>query len=356
MRAVVCVALLASAAHAQPLDAAVERYTLPNGLRVVIAPDPSTAHVVVHTSTAIGAASPAAIVIERLMLRGSHHVPGDGFERAIEAAGGWTNTSLASDRTTSTTYVAPGGLALALQLEADRMVGLTIDEARVEAVRGELAVTLAEVVAARRDHYGPAATTLVIAGRVTVEDAKQLVAARFGALAKRGTPVAVAPPAPRTAPQTLDGSEGGVPKLVLAFQAPAAESRERRALDVIAYALSREKLGAELRIDHDLGLTFVLELVAPSATAREALVDRLAALRTTGLAPKVLEGALAQLDTRVVEAFENLALRAAVLARGSTLAAERAALRVTNAEVIATAAAWLAESAAITIDTTSRDE
>ncbi|MCX5745859.1 MAG: insulinase family protein [Proteobacteria bacterium] len=359
---------------AEPLDP-VEMYTLANGMTVVLAPDPGVASVVVHTRYEV--ADPRAAIVERLMFHGSRHVADGAFESAIERAGGWVNASTTTDHASCVTHVPAGALALALHLEAERMTGLTIDARRVAAARAEIVVGPLDVAlggvapdgdelaAFWRAHYGPASTTLVIAGRFDPRATRALIERELGAIPRTTTiPTQTASITPLDHAVALT-APGSLPKLSVAFRAPAPSTRASRALDVLAYLLAGKRgrlasVAPDVRVDH-LDGRFTIELgiaEGDPVRVRAAVAAQLAALADVPVPEDELARAHAMLDARFVESLETLALRAETLARWAHLgdvhrfAIERRERHVSADELREAARIWLADSAAVTLVTT----
>jgi predicted Zn-dependent peptidase len=235
---------------ASPLRAAVAQpvleRTLPNGLRVVIAPNPAMADVSVVVMYNTGARDePAgkeglAHLVEHLMFFGSRHVEPGAHARLLEQAGATNmNGTTSVDSTMYFETVPPERLELALWLESDRMGyglerldGATLERARrevqnerrdrvVDVPLGEvpailraslfpawhpyhhlpiglpLAVagaSLADVRAFANTWYGPANAVLVLAGQVDPAAAGALVVRYFASLPARPPPAR--PPLP----------------------------------------------------------------------------------------------------------------------------------------------------------------
>ena len=104
-----------------------ERHTLPNGLRVVLSPDPSTAVVGVNLWYGVGSRNERpgltgfAHLFEHMMFQGSEHVPKNRHFELVERAGGSLNATTWFDRTNYFETLPSHHLELALYLEADRM-------------------------------------------------------------------------------------------------------------------------------------------------------------------------------------------------------------------------------------------
>ncbi len=105
----------------------VEEYSLPNGLKVVLAPDRSTPVVGVNLWYAVGSRNEPrgrtgfAHLFEHMMFQGSAHVPKNGHFQHIERAGGSANATTWFDRTNYFATVPSHHLDLVLWLESDRM-------------------------------------------------------------------------------------------------------------------------------------------------------------------------------------------------------------------------------------------
>src|SRR5262245_12453887 len=133
-------------ARAALVPGTVERYTLDNGLQVVLASDPASAGVDVAIWYDAGTRSePAgrtgvAHLFEHLMFRGSSRFAAGEHARRIAAAGGTFGAFTTADLCSFFDTVPAGGLETALELEADRMTGLAIDAARIDATRSGIAV------------------------------------------------------------------------------------------------------------------------------------------------------------------------------------------------------------------------
>ena len=105
----------------------VERYTLPNGLTVLLSEDKSTPVVAVDLWYHVGSKNEKpgrtgfAHLFEHMMFEGSEHVADGEHLKLVEAAGGDINGSTTSDRTNYYDVVPSSELETALWLESDRM-------------------------------------------------------------------------------------------------------------------------------------------------------------------------------------------------------------------------------------------
>ncbi|MEO8192306.1 MAG: pitrilysin family protein [Gemmatimonadales bacterium] len=120
-----------------------EKYTLPNGLEVILHEDHSTPIVSVNIWYKVGSADEKAgrtgfaHLFEHLMFMGSQNVALGVFDKELEAAGGNNNASTSEDRTNYYEDIPSNALELALWLDSDRMGFLlpTMDAAKVDLQR-----------------------------------------------------------------------------------------------------------------------------------------------------------------------------------------------------------------------------
>ena len=125
----------------------IERFTLDNGLRVVVAEDRSAPIVAVSVNYDIGlrtereGRSGFAHLFEHIMFRGSANVADGDFGKLLGRYGGGGNASTGLDQTNYTTTLPTNALELGLFVESDRMGWPTLSE---EAHRGECEVVKEE--------------------------------------------------------------------------------------------------------------------------------------------------------------------------------------------------------------------
>src|SRR5215217_9784431 len=104
-----------------------EKYTLPNGLEVILHEDRSVPLVAVNTWYKVGSGDEKvgrtgfAHLFEHIMFMGSEHVPVGAFDQWLEGAGANNNGSTWFDRTNYYETLPSNALPLALWLDADRM-------------------------------------------------------------------------------------------------------------------------------------------------------------------------------------------------------------------------------------------
>ncbi|MGE3509081.1 MAG: M16 family metallopeptidase [Vicinamibacterales bacterium] len=217
-----------------------EKYTLPNGLEVILSEDHRLPLVAVNLWYHVGPANEEpgrtgfAHLFEHMMFQGSKHVPGDTHFRSLEGAGAsMINGTTDFDRTNYFQTVPANQLELALWLESDRMGYLLdkVDQANLsnqqDVVRNERRQSVenrpyglveealfhelfpkdhpyyasvigshADIQAARledvknffRLYYAPNNASLAIVGDIDKAATKALVEKYFGTL-KQGSPV-----------------------------------------------------------------------------------------------------------------------------------------------------------------------
>jgi zinc protease len=278
----------------------VVRYELGNGLKVLLAPDPSLIDVSVVVHYDVGSADDPpgknglAHLVEHLMFDGSRHVaPGD-YSRWIARAGGANvNGMTRVDDTNYFVTVPPASLPLIFWLESDRMafladrvssqsinteVQLISDETRdrvydrrtgMLASMGRLnlfprehpyhrdatAVDLMfcgldDVRAFLRTWYSPSNATIAVAGRFDVAATRSLIDQYFGDLPASPPPQRPALPARWRVHDVRIDAGAGIPSDVVTFMwaTPALGQADDAALDLAAEILA----DPQGRLQHDL--------------------------------------------------------------------------------------------------------
>jgi zinc protease len=272
-----------------------EKYTLPNGLEVILHEDHSTPIVAVDTWYHVGSGDEQvgrtgfAHLFEHIMFMGSQHVPVGVFDQMLEAAGGDNNGSTTEDRTNYYEILPSNALPLALWLDSDRMGFLlpTMDLAKVnlqrDVVKNERrqrvdnvpygradevilaalypkshpyswpvigsmtdlsAASLTDVQNFFRTYYAPNNATLVIAGDFDPAATKKLVAQYFGGIA-RGPAIqrrTTVPPVliPRDTFLVLE-DRVQLPRLFYTWHSVKDFSRDDAALDILAQVIAGGK-------------------------------------------------------------------------------------------------------------------
>ena len=284
----------AAAARAVP-KIPFEKYTLPNGLEVILHEDHSVPLVAVDSWYKVGSGDEQrgrtgfAHLFEHIMFMGSQNVPVGEFDKWLEAAGGNNNGSTNNDRTNYYEWLPSNALPLALWLDADRMGFLlpTMDQAKLDLQRDVVknerrervdnqpygradeiisaalfpashpyswpvigsmtdlsAASLEDVKNFFRTYYAPNNATLSIAGDFSSDSVKKLIESYFGSI-PRGPAIAARPTIPdeRLARDTFLVLEDRVqlPRLFYAWRSVKAFAPDDAALDVLAYVLAGDK-------------------------------------------------------------------------------------------------------------------
>lgn len=237
--------LFITAPHARAIDDfGVTAFSLKNGLQVVVIEDhraPIATHMVWYRVGAVDefrGKSGLAHYLEHLMFKGSKKIPAGEFSKIIARNGGRDNAFTSFDQTAYFQRIAVDRLPLVMEMEADRMTNLTIDEdeavkelqvvieerrLRVEnspsALFGEqmrLAqylsypyrvpiigwmqdlqqLTREDALAFYRTYYAPNNAILVVAGDVTVDQIRSMAEAHYGAIPRGEIPERILPPEP----------------------------------------------------------------------------------------------------------------------------------------------------------------
>jgi zinc protease len=292
LRSAIAVAALCTTAGAQVPRLAIERYTLPNGLTVVLQPDHSTPVVAVRVEYHVGSADEhlgrtgLAHLFEHLMFMGSEHVPLGKFDQWLEAAGANNNGFTTHDITSYYEWMPSNALPLALWLDADRMGWLlpTMTLKRVDVQRDVVknerrerydnapygranetilaalyptgnpyqwsvigsmtdlsAASLSDVQSFFKTYYAPNNATLVVVGDFVPDSAKQWIKADFGSI-PRGSVVPTRPTVPsftlpRDTTVTLQ-DRVQLPRVYCAWHGVKVYSPDDASLDLLAYILA----------------------------------------------------------------------------------------------------------------------
>jgi len=276
-------------AHA--IDIPHQKYTLDNGLTVILHEDHDLPQVVVNLWYDVGSKdevpgrSGFAHLFEHLMFMGTTRLPDAGFDELMEGHGGWNNAWTAEDATDYYDVGPSHLLETLLWMEADRMDGLAsamtqekLDKQR-DVVRNErrqttedtpygmawaalpqicfpdghpyahpvigshedlVAATVEDVVGFFSTWYVPNNASLVVAGDFDPEAIKPIIEAYFGHLPARPLPPRAQPQAPTLPAQPLTEMTDRVqvPLTMIAWHSPAAYEDGDAALDVLAALLS----------------------------------------------------------------------------------------------------------------------
>ncbi len=130
--------LLWSSLHSQAPKIVYEKYSLPNGLTVILHQDKSAPVVAVSALYHVGsknedtARTGFAHFFEHLMFEGSDNVKRGDFDKYTSNAGGYNNANTSQDRTYYFELFPSNQFALGLWLESERMLHAKIEEVGVK--------------------------------------------------------------------------------------------------------------------------------------------------------------------------------------------------------------------------------
>ncbi len=209
-----------------------DKFTLPNGLRVIVHNDTTTPMVAVNVLYNIGAKDEHpdrtgfAHLFEHLMFGGSVNIP--NYDEPLQLVGGENNAFTSNDITNYYITLPAQNIETAFWLESDRMLSLAFSEKSLEVQRNVVieefkqryfnqpygdvwlnlrplaykkhpyqwatigksieqieTVTLHEVKDFFYKHYAPNNAILVVSGNITTEEVKPLIEKWFGDIERR---------------------------------------------------------------------------------------------------------------------------------------------------------------------------
>jgi zinc protease len=265
---------------------------LANGLLVLLSPQKQAPVVSLQVWYNVGARnepygkSGLAHLTEHLMFRGTKKVGPKQYARIIQKNGGQNNAFTSRDYTVYYENMAPDRLKIALELEADRMTGLSVDEnlfltekkvvqeERRLRVKDDPTASLFEEVLATafkshpykrpvtgwmedlerltygdflsfyRTYYSPDQVTLIITGRFEQESLLPSIEETFGRIPGRRAAVPLMidePPQEAEKRVVLRREETRLPYVTLAFHVPAFPHPDAFPLKVMAQIIGRGK-------------------------------------------------------------------------------------------------------------------
>ncbi|HEY3807550.1 MAG TPA: pitrilysin family protein [Kofleriaceae bacterium] len=274
-----------------------EKYKLPNGLEVILAPDPSVPLVAVNVWYHVGSGdevpgkSGFAHLFEHMMFQGSKNVGSDRHFAILRKLGSdEINGTTNADRTNYFEVVPANQLETGLWLESDRM-GHLLDildkgelDNQIDVVRNErrqrydnvpynkarfamqaalypeghpyryftigkhedlVNASVDDVKRFFKTWYVPSNATLALVGDFDPAQAKQLVDKWFGSFPASTKPPIVSVPAPTIASQTIEVDDplAKLRQVTFAWHSPAQYAPGDAELDIAAAALTEEGTG-----------------------------------------------------------------------------------------------------------------
>jgi zinc protease len=226
-------ALLVLSPFARADSPRVFQFALQNGMQVLVVPDHRAPIITQMLWFKVGGVddppgiSGLAHFFEHMMFRGTKSVPGEGFAQTVARNGGVDNAETTHDYTIFYEQIAKDRLALAMQLEADRMANLDLSDSNVSTERDVVSeerrmrvdndpqsllgeqmsaalylshpygrpvigwmeeIQHIDRLAARdfyRHHYAPNNAILVLAGDITPDEARIAAQTAYGKLPSR---------------------------------------------------------------------------------------------------------------------------------------------------------------------------
>jgi len=330
--------------QAEELDWKVTQETLTNGLTVVVLEDHHAPVVTLQVWYKVGSRNEQlgrtgiSHLLEHLMFRGTpKHGQGE-FSRLVQEKGGMHNAFTGNDQTVYFETTAAPHLDLLLELEADRMANLTLDETGFAAekkivmeerslrIADEPAADLMEQVSAaaytahpyiwpvigwmsdleaitlddvknyRPVFYAPNNALLVVAGDVTPDTVLPKIKAAFGGISANSSPSAVTaqePPQRGERRVTLK-RPASLPVYVAAYHVPNFQSGDSFALSLLSVVLGG---GRSSRLQTTLVENKALVLAADAdydRTSRDPTLFTLSMRMAPGKKWQEAEGALFQ--------------------------------------------------------------
>ncbi|HEX9167233.1 MAG TPA: pitrilysin family protein [Gemmatimonadales bacterium] len=327
-----------------------ERYTLPNGLTIILAPDRTTQVVAVNVWYDVGSRNEVrgrtgfAHLFEHMMFQGSANVKKGEYMQLVERAGGELNGSTTEDRTNYFQVLPSNRLNLGLWLEADRMRSLAITKENFEnqretvkeerrlrvdnqpytgaifegmyaladsaacfpyshSVIGSMddlnAAQVPDVQAFFDLYYAPNNAILTVTGDFDVAEAKGLIEQYFGGIARGKEPPAVSCSQPfgtGKISRPWPDSKATVPGVLVAYRVPEYRHGDTPALDLLATILGQgESSRLNRAVVRDQKLAQVaISLMNPAGPRRGPGVFLALGIANTGVSADSLERGLSE--------------------------------------------------------------
>lgn len=267
-----------------------EKYSLPNGLRVILHEDQSTPMAAINILYDVGARDESesktgfAHLFEHLMFEGSVNIP--SYDGPLQMAGGSNNAFTSNDITNYYITLPAANIETGFWLESDRMLELAFLQEKLDIQKkvvieefkqrylnqpyGDLwllmrplvykkhpymwptigkeiehieKATLEDVKDFFYKHYAPNNAILVVAGGIDITKTKRLIEKYFGPIPKRNVPVRNLPVEPKQQEERRQIVERKVPSdaIMMAFHMEKRYDPSYPAFDLISDILSNGK-------------------------------------------------------------------------------------------------------------------
>jgi len=305
---------------AQTYAERVREQVLPNGLKVLLLEDHKAPVAVMQVWYRVGSRNEQlgktglSHLLEHLMFKGTHKVGPEEYSKIIQRNGGNDNAFTADDSTTYFATLASDRLAVALDLEADRMQNLTFDESQFTpeqhvvmeerrlrtdnnpvAALFELMQSVAfsahpyqwptigwmddirqatreDALAYYRLYYSPANAFVLCVGDFSADALLQQIDRAFGPVPMGNVPppVLAIEPTQQGERRTVLHRQAQLPFVALAYHVPNLSSHDGPALEVLAELLAggkssrlHKELVYEKRLARDVGSSYELTSIDP---------------------------------------------------------------------------------------------
>jgi predicted Zn-dependent peptidase len=263
----------------------IEKYSLPNGLRVILSPDNAVPVVAIYVIFDVGARAEQrgrtgfAHLFEHMMFEGSANAPKGTHFKLVESNGGTLNGSTHPDYTDYFEVLPANKLAVGLWLESDRLRSLVITPESLanqkEAVKQERrlsfdnrpyataivdlwpelafrnwqnahsligsfedlnAASVEDVASFFKTYYAPNNAVLVIAGDIQIPQTRKLIEEYFGDIPSQPEPPKPDLSEPSDAQPRADvyhDPHARVPAVIIGYPAPVRHSADYYALAML---------------------------------------------------------------------------------------------------------------------------
>jgi predicted Zn-dependent peptidase len=337
-------ALPALVAAQSPRPIPIDSYTLPNGLKVILAEDHSAQVVTVNVWYNVGSRNERpgrtgfAHLFEHMMFQGSANVKKGDHMALVQQAGGTMNGSTADDRTNYWQTLPSNRLNLGLWLEADRMRSLAVTKENFEnqretvkeerrlridnqpytgaflssltsafdakscfAYAHETIGSMDDLNAAKTEdvqeffktYYAPNNASLVVTGDFQSAEAKQLISTYFASIPRATDPPAVTcSQAMNTGLQrrTVTDAKANLPAVLMLYRIPEYKDADTPALEFLSTILGGgESSRINRAVVRDAKAAVGTQVLAGLGPRRGANVFGALAIANQGVTPDSLE-------------------------------------------------------------------